>query len=533
MKEVNELNYPKVRICNEIQKVYKKCPFMVNNCDQMLPLEEFTSDEKGCKYKKLDSLENFPQNPEDKINLLNPSIIEYMNKVLQESVEKNLFYHLTKVYDKFEKLKSEVEELKNSINSEILNCGDKKNNKCQNIYIKEEKQTEFSINSSIINMSNSTYIESDSSRKSSFNLSELNLIDKKEDLQTEQTMLSLTATSNVCTLLYLENFKVKDILLSGQLNGNITAWDLNSNQPMYFFKEHTSFVNDMKCISSSCLDECIFASCSDDHTIKFWSIKNIKNQNNSSLKTIQNDSPIYSLAHISSEATKTKNNYLIYGDYANKIVIYNIDKALKISTIKNANKNYVSKIIIINSSYSYPTQIVTSGFTDINIYNFENKNKIRSYNEHKFGIQDIKHFKSPDLLIKSIDCHQKQNLDYSNLFISLSRDGVIKIWDVHLNSSIKTIQISQENISHCFYNLHDISNNKGCIDKIFLGTDKGLEIVSIENEGILDSEEDNQKNLQSRSLVVNDKVYMIVYLKNSNRIFTCNWESKEIKMLQL
>jgi len=71
----------------------------------------------------------------------------------------------------------------------------------------------------------------------------------------------------------------------------------------------------------------------------------------------------------------------------------------------------------------------SSGFSDINLFNLETQAHLFSYNEHKFGIRDLKYYKN-------------------NLFVSLGRENTIKLWDLFSSTSLQTYKLDAS-IQNC------------------------------------------------------------------------------------
>lgn len=244
----------------------------------------------------------------------------------------------------------------------------------------------------------------------------------------------ITTHSNVFSLLFLKENEEKDLLISGHKDGVINVWNLDKNSLLKSYKEHKSFVDDLKH-----LKENMFLSCGNDKLLKIWDLNS-----NISIQTIENDSWTFCVSPLK--------NYricnIVTGDDNKLIKIWNLVSGKVLASIPSDHKHGVGRLLHISNKPPY-NLLLSSSNPDIKLWNLDNNLCLRTFREHSDWVNALVYIKDDQ-------------------FCSGSGDKLIKIWSLHSSISLKTISVHKSYVSSLLY-LNDLINEDviitGCLGR--------------------------------------------------------------------
>ena len=226
------------------------------------------------------------------------------------------------------------------------------------------------------------------------------------NIKSNKCKRTIKEEGNVLCLLEFEKNKI----LVGNNKSNIRLWDINNpkiSENIKRFKGHSSLVN--------CLVKCndkLFASASNDKTIKIWDYLN-----NKCLNTLKgHNNYVYSLALL-------KDGRLCSGSADNTIKIWNLNDYSCDITL-NGHEDTVKCVFQLSNGY------ILSGSEDNNIIIWYD------YNEYLCPLKG--HEGGIDGICKISD----------TIFASSSSDKTIKIWDTITMSCIETLKVNYDDNSN-------------------------------------------------------------------------------------
>ena len=284
----------------------------------------------------------------------------------------------------------------------------------------------------------------------------------------------------------------KPAIVTGHASGMVYAWDMEKFAKTKTYKEHTSKVYDIKKIFITSAFRQIFVTVSEDHMLKIW-----ESSSQRSTISITAPNPLYTLdIHPS--------NYIIYGDKEKYLYCQYIDIGGKGQLIKDQNfksetthNSYIWRVKVLGKGSLENTYVVSTSESSLQIHKLEIKRrKFNLYKEFPEAHNGLIH----DIIEIGRD---------TNGFMTCGIDHCIKLWNVHEDAPLKSIDYLYDDV---ILSLMELSDENAVVCG---GYDKKLKVIS--KDRLLKEGDDKIK--ENCEYVRNESMYKLIPIVNDS-VFT-------------
>ena len=321
----------------------------------------------------------------------------------------------------------------------------------------------------------------------------------QEEINSYEKVLITNKNDSIWSICYCPYLlQGKSAILTGHNSGNMFAWNIEKFIKVKSYLEHLSKVYDIKTLYYKSQYLQMFASVSEDRTLKIWS-----SSSQHSIITISSFYPIYTIdIHPS--------NYLLYGDKNKNIYCQYINIQPKGEVIKDRNfryetshHNFIWRIkVLTNTSTLNQIYVISSSENTLQIHLLNsNENKFmlsKQYlNAHKGLIHDIMEIEGE-----------------KDTFLTCGVDHFIKLWDCNKDGAIKSIDMLYNDT---IFSLMEIKGE----DIVVCGSyDKVMKLIN--KKDLLYSKKENRNKQRSDDLLFkceykrNEAMYKMVYIEDKS-----------------
>ena len=284
----------------------------------------------------------------------------------------------------------------------------------------------------------------------------------------------------------------KPAIVTGHASGVVYAWDMEKFAKTKTYKEHTSKVYDIKKIFITSAFRQIFVTVSEDHMLKIW-----ESSSERSTISIKAQNPLYTLdIHPS--------NYIIYGDKEKYLYCQYIDIGGKGQLIKDQNfksetthNSHIWRVKVLGKGSLENTYVVSASESSLQIHKLEIKRrKFNLYKEFPEAHNGLIH----DIIEIGHD---------SSGFMTCGIDHCIKLWNVHEDAPIKSIDYLYDDV---ILSLMELSDENAVVCG---GYDKKLKVIS-KDRLLKEGDEQIKENCE---YVRNESMYKLIPIVNDS-VFT-------------